>query len=88
MTSPTKTESDGAAASASELRAGVPEVSRVEASVRFFGTDDAAHDGPGWYWWESEYPEEGCSGAFFTRKLAIEHALSCYPHYDFKEQRP
>jgi hypothetical protein len=32
------------------------------------------HDGPGWYYWEEEYPEEGSVGAFETRDEAMDHA--------------
>ena len=30
--------------------------------------------GPGWYYSDKEYPEEGCVGAFRTRKQAVKHA--------------
>ncbi len=32
------------------------------------------HDGPGWYWFIDDYPDEGSSGAFETREEAIAHA--------------
>lgn len=33
-----------------------------------------AHDGPGWYYYYVEYPDEGSVGAFATRDEAVEHA--------------
>ncbi len=33
-----------------------------------------AHDGPGFYYVEDEYPDEGSCGAFATLSEAIEHA--------------
>ena len=33
-----------------------------------------AHDGPGWYYYDAEYPEEGSCGAFATKREAIAHA--------------
>jgi len=36
--------------------------------------DENWHDGPGWYYWEEEYPEEGSCGAFPSRAAAVEHA--------------
>lgn len=38
--------------------------------------DASAHDGPGWYYYDSEYPDEGSVGAFGTAKEAREHALA------------
>ena len=32
------------------------------------------HDGPGWYYWEEEYPDEGSCGSFPSREAAVEHA--------------
>jgi hypothetical protein len=32
------------------------------------------HDGPGWYYYDADYPEEGSVGAFTTRQEAEEHA--------------
>ena len=32
------------------------------------------HDGPGWYYFDSEYTDEGSVGAFETRDEAVEHA--------------
>lgn len=34
----------------------------------------AWHDGPGWYYVDDEYPEDGSCGAFTTRAMAIDHA--------------
>jgi hypothetical protein len=36
--------------------------------------DASWHDGPGWYYIDDEYPDEGSCGAFSTRNEAIEHA--------------
>ena len=33
-----------------------------------------AHDGPGWYWWLADYPDEGACGAFSSLGKAIAHA--------------
>ena len=35
---------------------------------------DAGYDGPGWYYWDEEYPEEGSVGAFDTREECEAHA--------------
>ena len=32
------------------------------------------HDGPGWYFYESEYPDEGSFGAYATRADAEDAA--------------
>ncbi len=37
-----------------------------------YGAD--GHDGPGWYFWSEEYPEEGSSGHYATREEAEEAA--------------
>ena len=37
---------------------------------------DEAHDGPGWYYWHDEYPDEGACGAFKHVTEAELHALS------------
>ena len=37
--------------------------------------DDSWHAGVGWYYWDSEYPEEGSVGAFATREEALVHAM-------------
>lgn len=34
------------------------------------------HDGPGWYWWSSDLPEEGSNGAFASKEIAITDAES------------
>lgn len=31
---------------------------------------DNAHDGPGWYWVDDQYPDEGTCGAFETASAA------------------
>jgi len=36
--------------------------------------DESSHDGPGWYYYDAEYPDEGSCGAFATREEAIAHA--------------
>lgn len=36
--------------------------------------DDAA-DGPGWYWWDEQYPDEGVCGPFSDEQAARESAL-------------
>lgn len=35
-----------------------------------------SHSGPGWYWYATEYPEEGSVGAFASRAEALESILS------------
>lgn len=37
-----------------------------------------AHDGPGWYYYDSEYPDEGSCGAFKSRQEAEDHAKEAY----------
>lgn len=37
-------------------------------------TDDSWHDGPGWYYWDDEYRDEGSIGAFPAREEAETHA--------------
>lgn len=32
------------------------------------------HDGPGWYYWDDEYRDEGSVGAFATREECESHA--------------
>jgi len=44
---------------------------KSEAVVHFY---DQAHDGPGWYYYIADYPDEGCVGSFETLEKAIEHA--------------
>jgi len=36
------------------------------------------HDGDGWYYWDSEYPEEGSVGAFESLEAAVKHAAESY----------
>lgn len=45
---------------------------RYEAVIKL--GDASWHDGPGWYYYEAEYPEEGTCGAFKTREEAKQHA--------------
>jgi len=44
------------------------------AELQYFNDADNAHDGPGWYYWDDEYRDEGSVGAFATREEAILHA--------------
>jgi len=37
---------------------------------------DEAYDGPGWYYYDQEYPEDGSCGAFSSKEEAISHAES------------
>ncbi len=41
---------------------------------RFYQGDITWHDGPGWYYVDDEYPDEGSCGAFSTLDEAIAHA--------------
>jgi hypothetical protein len=36
--------------------------------------DSTWHDGPGWYYYDSEYPDEGSVGAFASCEAAMAHA--------------
>jgi hypothetical protein len=36
--------------------------------------DAGWHSGPGWYYWDDEYPDEGSVGVFQTREEAEAHA--------------
>lgn len=36
--------------------------------------DAESHDGPGWYYWKEDYPEEGSVGAFAAKNEAMVHA--------------
>lgn len=47
----------------------------TEVTIHYFGD---AHDGPGWYWWESDYREDGCTGSFATRDDAEANARASY----------
>ena len=40
--------------------------------------DATWHDGPGWYYVDVEYPDEGSCGAFATKEAAIAHAREVY----------
>jgi hypothetical protein len=42
-------------------------------AMLFLG-DASFHDGPGWYYVDDEYRDEGCCGAFTTENEAIDHA--------------
>ena len=35
---------------------------------------DSGHDGPGWYYYDESYPDEGSVGAFTFRQDAETHA--------------
>lgn len=50
----------------------------LEERVRFVWGDGDWHDGPGWYYIDREYPDEGSCGAFTTRLLAWEHARDVF----------
>ena len=45
---------------------------KATAVVVQWGAD--AHDGPGWYYYDEEYPEEGSVGPFATREECVAHA--------------
>lgn len=42
-------------------------------SVRYWKV--GAHDGPGWYYWDTDYPDEGSVGAFNSKEDAVRHAV-------------
>jgi hypothetical protein len=44
---------------------------RAVALLNYF---KAAHDGPGWYYWVEEYPDEGSVGAFDYKDQCAKHA--------------
>lgn len=46
------------------------------ATVYLWGAE--AHDGPGYYYVDDEYPEEGSCGAFKTAEEAVAHARESY----------
>lgn len=46
-------------------------------TVTIYEGDDTWHDGPGWYWVDDDYPDEGSCGAFLTRAAAEAHAIAC-----------
>lgn len=35
-------------------------------AVMCYGDDDSWHDGPGWYFWDADHPDEGSVGAYET----------------------
>lgn len=37
-----------------------------------------AHDGPGWYYYSEEYPDEGCCGRFDSQDECMAHASQAY----------
>jgi hypothetical protein len=41
-----------------------------------------AHDGPGWYYWDTDYPDEGSVGAFESKEECVAHASEAYPEGD------
>jgi hypothetical protein len=41
-----------------------------------------AHDGPGWYYWDTDYPDEGSVGSFATKEECVAHAADAYPGDD------
>jgi hypothetical protein len=46
-----------------------------EADVSYF---DGGHDGPGWYYWDSQHEDEGTCGAFESFEEAARHAAISY----------
>lgn len=40
-----------------------------------FARVEDGHDGPGWYYWTEEYPDEGSAGAFETLEAARLHCF-------------
>ena len=36
------------------------------------------HSGRGWYWWDSEYPEEGSQGPYPTYDAAVASGIEAY----------
>ena len=47
----------------------------ITATIRYHGA--GAYDGPGGYWCDAEYPEEGSVGAFESPEAAIADARDC-----------
>lgn len=43
-------------------------------SFEYLSEREGAINGPGWYFWHTEYPEEGCSGPFDSLAQARAHA--------------
>ena len=54
--------------SAANARTGTSDNERAELGLVHF---DDAHDGPGWYLYYVDYPDEGSIGAFKTREEAV-----------------
>lgn len=50
--------------------------------VTFKLGDETWHDGPGWYYIYTEYPDEGSCGAFATRDEAEAHARAAIGEED------
>lgn len=46
------------------------------------------HDGPGWYYWDDDYPDEGSIGAFATREEAEQHAVEAGYRVASREPSP
>jgi len=38
---------------------------------------EEAYDGPGWYWFDAEHPDEGTIGRFLSREEARRAAAAC-----------
>lgn len=38
----------------------------------------SGHDGPGWYYWDENYPDDGSCGAFESFEEAARHAATAY----------
>lgn len=53
----------------------VKDTGESQAYVSYY---DGAHDGPGWYYTDSEYPEEGSVGSFDSFEEAARHAAQSY----------
>ena len=49
------------------------DIEKTAVVLKFVSSSEASkwHSGPGWYWWEEEYPEDGCSGPYTTVADAI-----------------
>jgi len=52
-------------------------IDKPTCTLYFATAEPAWHDGPGWYYIEDEYPEEGSTGAFKTWEEAANHAEEC-----------
>ncbi len=53
-----------------------------EACVCFIPMRDEPHDGPGWYYWSVEYPDEGSVGSFECRRDAVIHGQLANFHFE------